>query len=92
MARHESFSIEIPINDDKAMDAFQKAMDAYHDEMDKMIAKEAKELGIDVGAMNEIWYLRSRSRWTQERENYLINLAKEGKELPNMMEDFEVKE
>ena len=90
MPRHGSFSIEIPFGDDEKMDAFQKAMDVYQDEQNKLIDEEAKKLGISVGAMSDVWYLRSRSRWTQEKEDYLIRLAKDGKDLPFIMEDFEV--
>lgn len=83
--KQESFSIEIPINDEEEMDEFQKAMDAYHDEMNRLIEEEANKLGISFFDMADIWYLRSRSRWTQEKEDYLIKLAKEGKELPNVL-------
>jgi lysophospholipase L1-like esterase len=89
MPRHETFSIEIPVNDPKAMDAFQKAMNEYYDDLTRTIEKEAEELGIPIGAMSDVWYLRSRSRWTQEKEDYLIRLARKGKQLPNMMEDFQ---
>jgi len=47
---------------------------------------KAKELGINEDAANDIVYLRGRSRWTQEKEDYLVKLAKEGKPLPNIME------
>jgi hypothetical protein len=90
MPRHGTFSFEIPIDDPEAMDVFQKAMDEYHDELTHLIKKEAEELGIPIGAMSDVWYLRSRSRWTQEKEDYLIRLAKDGKPLPNIMEDFRV--
>ena len=33
-----------------------------------------------------IWYLRQRSRWTQELENQLIEMAHNGEEVPNMFE------
>ena len=83
--KQESFSIEIPINEEEAMDEFQKVMDDYHDETNRLIEEEANKLGISFFDMADIWYLRSRSRWTQEKEDYLIKLAKEGKELPNVL-------
>lgn len=87
-----SFSVEIPVGDDEKMDAFQKAMDDYHDELNKLIEVEAKKLGISDLDMGDIYYLRTRSRWTQEKENYLIKLAREGKPLPPTCEDFVVPE
>lgn len=85
MTKHESFAIEIPINDPEAMEKFQEAMDDYHDQQYKLVAAEAERLGIPIDPMFDIWYLRSRSRWTQEKEDYLIQLAREGKELPNVL-------
>lgn len=38
----------------------------------------AQELGIDYGAADDIVYLRQRSRWTQEKEDKLIAMAKAG--------------
>jgi hypothetical protein len=50
-----------------------------------------KELGINLSAAHDIAYLRTRARWTQEKETYLVGLAKRNLPLPDMMEDFEVK-
>ena len=88
MSKYETFAVEIPVNDPEAMDEFQKAMNAYWDEMNNLITEEADKLGIPYGAMSDIFYLRTRSRWTQEKEDYLIKLTREGKDFPNMMEDF----
>lgn len=85
MSKHENFSVEIPVNDPEAMEEFQKAMDEYHDEMVQEISEEANKLGIAFLDMSTIWYLRSRSRWTQEKEDHLIKLAQEGKPLPNVL-------
>jgi hypothetical protein len=72
------------------MDEFQKAQDEYYDSLEEVIQNEADKLGISYGAMCDIHYLRTRSRWTQEKEDYLIKLDKEGKPGPNIMEDFTV--
>jgi lysophospholipase L1-like esterase len=85
MSKHENFIVEIPVNDEKAMEEFQKAMDDYHDEMNRQISEEAHRLGIAFLDMSTIWYLRSRSRWTQEKEDHLIKLAQDGKPLPNVL-------
>ena len=50
----------------------------------------SEQFSIPLNAAYAILYLRTRSRWTIEKEDYLIKLAKEGKPLPNMYEDFEV--
>jgi len=80
------FSIEVPIDDPVKMDEFSKAMAAQQEAHIKYIGDVAKELGINEDAANDIVYLRGRSRWTQEKEDYLVKLAKEGKPLPNIME------
>ena len=86
----ETFMLEIPIDDPVAMEQFQSLMDHMAEENWKYIKSEARRLGIGEGAASDIVYLRSRSRWTQEKEDYLIRLAKAGKALPFIMEDFEV--
>lgn len=88
----QTFRVEIPFNDSKAMEEFQKLMDRAADAVNDYEQKEMDRLGItnDLDMM-DIIYLRSRSRWTQEKEDYLIRLSKEGKKFPFMMEDFEVK-
>lgn len=63
----------------------QEAMNAWQDAQTFYIISEAKRLGIGEGYMADIYYLRTRSRWTQEKEDYLIGLAKEHKEFPNIM-------
>ncbi len=87
---HDSFSVEIPVNDSEEMVAFNKILEEYQDECAKYIEELSRKLGISFDAAGDIWYLRGRSRWTQEKEDYLILLAKNGKPLPNMCEDFEV--
>jgi hypothetical protein len=81
----ENFAIEIPVNDPEVMGEFQKAMDKCCEDMNKYTIEEAEKLGVSIRAMSDILYLRTRSRWTQEKEDYLIKLAKEGKPLPNVM-------
>lgn len=47
--------------------------------------KLAEELNVSPGCAIDILYLRTRSRWTQELEDELIRLHKEGNP-PNIME------
>lgn len=65
-------------------------MNEAQDQMNKYDETVAKELGINVSATCDIVYLRGRSGWAQEKENYLILLAKTGKEFPFIMEDFDI--
>lgn len=70
--------------------SFDDFMAEWQDEVIKVIQDLAKDLGISDGAAQDIFYLRTRSRWTQEKENYLVWLDQGNKPFPNMMEDFEV--
>lgn len=45
----------------------------------------AENLGCSYEAAEDVWYLRGRSRWTQELETELIRLHSEGNR-PNMNE------
>lgn len=76
--KHETFCVNIPINDPEAMDKFQEVMNSWQDEMVKYENSLAKELGISTMTASAIVYLRGRSRWTQEKEDHLIQLDKAG--------------
>jgi len=76
---HETFVVNIPIDDEEAMKLFQEAMDAHYDEVNKYVAKLADELKVNNETANNIHYLRSRSRWSQELENKLIQADQAGK-------------
>lgn len=80
--RMQSFSVEIPVNDPKAMEEFQEVMNSLQDAMMDYEAQIAKELNCSEWAACDIIYLRSRSRWTQELENEILRLDKEGKHPP----------
>jgi hypothetical protein len=69
---YRTFVAEMPVNDEEKMREFQEAMDVYHDEVNKHIEKLAKELGVSDMQAGDIFYLRSRSRWSQELENRII--------------------
>jgi hypothetical protein len=88
--KHTGFSVEVPLDDQEAMKRFDDAMAEMQDEHWKYVENTAKELGVSDGAASDICYLRTRSRWTQEKEDYLVRLAKAGQPLPNIFEDFEV--
>ena len=83
---YSAFSVEVPVNDPKAMADFQEAMDALNTEHSAHVSAVAESLGIDTGAASDIVYLRGRSRWTQDAENELVRRAKAGEPAPNIME------
>lgn len=66
-------------------DAFQSAMDQMAAEYNQHISNLAKELGVSEDCANDVAYLRTRSRHTQELENELIRLHAAGTP-PNMSE------
>jgi hypothetical protein len=77
-----TFVVEIPINDEKKMEEFQKVMDDYQDQMDKYVQEISETLGCSYWCAGDIVYLRSRSRWTQALEDELVRLDKLGKHPP----------
>lgn len=80
-----TFSITLPTNDKEKMEEFNKMMDEMQNAQIEYIQIEAEKLDINVSDMSLIFYLRTRSRWTQEKEDYLIQLSKAGKRLPNVL-------
>ena len=80
----ENFAIEIPVNNPKAMEDFQKLMNDLQDETNLYVENLAKELNCSVSCAMDVHYLRSRSRWTKEIENELIRLHLIG-EPPNVL-------
>lgn len=73
------------LNNKEKMDAFQELMNAGMDETVKEIERVAEELKVNDSFASAIVYLRTRSRWTQELENKLVEMAKAGESCPNMM-------
>jgi len=86
----ESFSVKIPLDDPDSMQDFNAMMDALQDMMISEAEGLAEEIGVSTACALDVIYLRSRSRWTNELENELIDLHKQGIR-PNM-NDFSVNE
>lgn len=57
----------------------------YANSLNQEFETLSKELNCSVSCAMDVWYLRTRSRWTQQLEEQLIQLHKEGKK-PNMCE------
>ena len=60
-------------------------MSDYQQELIDYLNNLSEELGCSVGCAGDVWYLRQRSRWTQELENELISLHNAGNP-PNINE------
>ena len=55
-------------------------------ETNAYIQKLAKELGINERTAADIYYLRSRSRWTKEEEQKIIDAYKSGNPIEDIFE------
>ncbi len=82
MSKLTPFSVEIPVGDEEKMQEFQAAMDALQDDIERYIRGIATELGLEHGAACDIYYLRTRSRWTQDLEDRCVRAMKAGHSLP----------
>jgi hypothetical protein len=64
---------------------YQKVQDDYYNEMEQYFENLASELNCSNACAGDVWYLRQRSRWTQELEDELIRLYAIGQP-PNICE------
>ena len=70
--------------------SYDDALNEYYEEMNRYMSELATELGVSVKCVEDVWYLRTRSRHTPELEAELIALHAVGTP-PNMC-DFGVSE
>lgn len=66
-------------------DHLQIFMNAAHEALKQEADNLSQELGVTSSCALDILYLRNRSRWTQQLEDKLIQLHKEGNP-PNICE------
>ena len=85
MNNNRPFVMTIPVDSPEQMEAFQKVMDEIHAATCKYMQNLAKELDVDESCAADVWYLRTRSRWTHELEAELIRLHRAGTP-PNVCE------
>ena len=64
----------------------QKAMDEYAEVTNQYIDEVAAEKKVSFQCANLIVYLRSRARWTQEKEDELVAIDHAGDPLPRLWE------
>jgi hypothetical protein len=90
----ETYSVELPNPEDnkEVWDQFQALMDNIQDDWDISARELSFRLNISTECASDILYLRTRSRWSQENEDYLIWLGQNNKPLPNINDDFDVPE
>ena len=68
----------------KTMKVLTKIMEQMQESMVTEQEEIAKELGVSYLCAAYIQYFRTRSRWTREKEQQLIDWDKTGKPLPNV--------
>lgn len=81
----QPFSIKLDgedLKDPKTMEDFNKLMETVQDETAAYIDKLAYDLNVSGQCAGDVWYLRTRSRWTQRAEDELIRLHKAGSPPP----------
>ena len=64
---------------DGDVDALNEMMNATQDAWAEEIKQIAKDFGISESTAGDVWYLRTRSRWTQDLENQLVEAYHAGK-------------
>lgn len=77
-------SMEGPMTAER-MKAFTEAMVKAQDAFVAYVEEFAEENSLTSDQARNILYLRSRSRWTQEKEDTLFQLAREGRPFPNVL-------
>lgn len=82
-----SFAVEMPDRDDvEGWKAFNEMMDEVCDASSKAIDDIIFTHHVDFETANAVWYFRSRERWTQEKEDELLNWKKVNpKPFPNVL-------
>lgn len=73
------------MNDDFSDDKVNDDFDAWYDEFNRQITSESRRLGVTEKEASDIIYLRGRSRWTQEKEDKLVEMAHNGIPFPNIL-------
>ncbi|RDJ35011.1 MAG: hypothetical protein DWQ19_09255 [Crenarchaeota archaeon] len=74
------------VNDPGTMLMVQTLLDRQQDSWTQEYLIIRDEFNLTDEYALAIWYLRTRSRWTQERENHLIEMCHNGEDCPNINE------
>ena len=73
--------IKLSMENELKMEDFFEAMDALNDATKEYSQKLSVELEVSVKTADQIQYIRSRSRWSQELEDRIITASKAGFEI-----------
>lgn len=93
MADLQAFSVEIPHNDKEKMHEFQEFMNEVHLSTNNYIKNLARKLEIPESVAGDVWYLRTRSRWSAQLEKAFIKASLDGHQIiPNGDEVEKLKE
>lgn len=68
------------MNNEETMSHLSELMNAQQDMWIQEIQEIAEQYNISDGWASDIWYLRTRSRWTQEKESEMIKQAQNGED------------
>jgi len=81
---NQVFSIDVTntVDNEDSMEILCDMMEELQEAMILETKELSAELGISWSCANKIQYFRTRSRWTQEKEDELIFLDKTGMPLP----------
>ena len=70
--------MSIKVDPTGEMESLNQLMSVVQDGYAKEINRIAKKLDVSDGVASDIWYLRTRSRWTQKLEDELIAAYRSG--------------
>lgn len=74
----KKFQVEIPFTDPVKMEQFQETMQEIHNSTVTYIKDLATQLDISEDLASDIWYLRTRTRWSESLEARILKAAKAG--------------
>jgi len=57
------------------------SVDHIKNKMRKYTQSESRRLGIDFNSAANIIHLRLQNNWSQEKEDYLLSIARQGKNI-----------
>jgi len=81
------FSIDLQkVDEEGTWEQLQEFMDKLADMWNKNVDELAKKLNVSHSCASNIQYLRTRSQWTQELEQRLIDIDRSGNQQPNICE------
>lgn len=81
---HPDLKIMVIEVTDLSPDQLNEAMDALDEARRLEVARIRDELDVSVEAADSIFYLRTRSRWSEDKEAMIVAAYRRGVELPDV--------